>query len=239
VSYSPAGGPHAVIFDFDGVLADAEPLHFRSLAAALEAEGIRVTQEEYNARYIVFDDRKAVDAAFADAGRELGDEMRSEVIARKAELFESLLAEGVPLFPGVKEAVRSLGAAYPIGIASSALREEIETILASHGLVDAFVDIVGAADVTQTKPHPQPYWTALERINEARRPTRPIEPSECVVFEDTVGGITGAKAAGMFAVAVTNTYPADRLADADRILPTLEGMTPAVLEALVAEGKSE
>jgi HAD superfamily hydrolase (TIGR01509 family) len=165
--------------------------------------------------------------------------MLSELIARKAEMFEALLDEGVPLFPGVAEAVRSLATAYPIGIASSALREEIETILTSHGLADAFVDIVGAADVAQTKPHPKPYWTALERINEARQPTRPIEPSECVVFEDTVGGITGAKAAGMLAVAVTNSYPADQLADADYVLSTLEGMSPAVLEALVAEGKSE
>ena len=235
---SVVGRLRAVIFDFDGVLADAEPLHFRSLAATLAEEGVQVTEDDYRAKYIVLDDRKAIQAAFHDAAKCLNTDTFDALLQRKARRFDALLREGVALFPGVPETVRRLAKSLPIAIASSALRQEILTILGSHGLADAFLDIVGAEEVTDTKPHPAPYLEALARINRIRNITPPIRPDECAVIEDTIGGIQGAKAAGMFVVAVTNSYPADRLTDADRIITTLEGMTPESLAALLSRDES-
>ncbi len=227
------GRLRAVIFDFDGVLADAEPLHFRSLAAVLGDEGIQLSEEEYRARYIVLDDRKAIEAAFRDAGRALPELAMSALIARKSDCFEALLDDGVPLFPGVAETVRALGEVLPLAIASSALRGEIVAILEGYGLSDAFVDIVGADEVAETKPHPAPYLEALARVNALCGPVPAIRPEECVVIEDTVGGIQGAKAAEMRVVAVTNSFPAEQLREADRIVATLEGLTPETLDRLL------
>lgn len=215
----------AVLFDFDGVLVNSEPLHFGSLRKALAREGVAIDEAEYLSTYLAYDDRGAIRLALERHGVP-HDRSRVEAIARrKAEDFAALLP-AVPFFPGAKELVRALAAEVPVAIASGALHGEIEAILAAGGIRDAFSAIVGADDVTRGKPHPEPYLTAMAAVN-GHDPG--LRPADCLVFEDAMPGIAAARAAGMVVVAVTNSYPAERLRAAQRIVATLEGLTPAQL----------
>lgn len=219
----------AVLFDFDGVIVDSEPLHYGALRDALAPEGISLDEDEYRHAYLAYDDRGAIRLALERHGIPW-DGPRIETIARrKARDFERLLPS-VPFFDGARELVRALAREMPVGIASGALRSEIEAILRTDGLLDAFATIVGADDVHRGKPDPEPYRTAMERLR-YRAPS--LQPSECLVFEDSVPGILAARAAGMSVVAVTNSYPAEKLAAAHRVVDSLVGLEPGMLRPLV------
>lgn len=218
----------AAIFDFDGVLVNSEPLHFEAQRVALAPEGIHIDLDEYNSHYLAYDDREGARIALERHGIPF-DATRVETVARrKAEAFQELMAR-VPFFPGAKELVRALEAEVPLAIASGALRGEIEAILAREGLRDAFVAVVGAEDVAQGKPHPEPYLRALSHLR-TRFPD--VGPEDCVVFEDSMAGIAAARAAGMRVVAVTTSYPASRLTAAQQIVDSLADVRVPDLRAL-------
>jgi HAD superfamily hydrolase (TIGR01509 family) len=220
----------AVIFDFDGVLVNSEPLHFRTLREILLPEGISIDEDEYLHHYLAYDDRGAIRLALERHGIPFDSERVDRIAERKAAIFDAAAAE-VPLFPGVRELLDGLAAEMPLAIASGALHGEIETILSSGGLLPVFHVIVGADDVTQGKPHPEPYLTAMAGL-EPHAPQ--LRPEECLVFEDSMPGIAAARAAGMTVVGVTNSYPAARLSAAHRVVESLEGLGPADLRAFVA-----
>jgi len=114
-------------------------------------------------------------------------------------------------------------------VASGARRPEIEAILTAGGLRDHFASIVGADDVGNTKPHPEPYLRAMGNLR-GRAPG--LRPAECLVFEDSVPGIASALAAGMKVVGITNSYPAAKLQSAHRVVDSLEGLTTEELKSL-------
>jgi beta-phosphoglucomutase len=221
----------AIVFDFDGVLADSEPLHFRALRDCLLAYGIAIDEEEYLRTYLAYDDRGALRIAFERHGLAC-DTARVEAAARrKAELFDALI-RNVPFLPGARELVLGLAREYPLAIASGALRDEIEVILDAGRLRQAFSAIVGAEDVRRGKPDPEPYLAAVTRL-QAVAPG--LRPEECLAFEDSMPGIASAQAAGMRVVAVTNSYPAAQLGAAHRILPTLAGLESGNLRSWFEE----
>src|SRR5262245_32837711 len=153
----------AVLFDFDGVLVDSEPLHYRALQQCLAPEGVTLSEEEYLRSYLAYSDREAIRIALEVHGRP-HDPRRIEAIAeRKARAFQDLLPE-VRLFPGARELVLGLGLELPLAIASGALRGEIEAILSAAGLREPFSVIVGADDVARGKPDPEPFLTAMRRL---------------------------------------------------------------------------
>lgn len=222
----------AVIFDFDGVLVNSEPLHFRAMRESLVPEGIIIDGTEYLRSYVAFDDRGAIRLALEQHGHP-SDAVRVEIIAdRKARMFAELKGE-VPFFPGARELVRSLRReAVPLGIASGARCSEILDLLETGGLRDAFAAVVGADNVERTKPHPDPYLEALRRLREAAAPG--LEAGECVAVEDTPPGIEAALAAGMIVVGVAHTYDAEVLASAHHVLPSLRRVDAATLRALAS-----
>ena len=220
----------AVVFDFDGVLVNSEPLHFRSLRQALQGAGIAITEEEYLREYVAYDDRGSIRIALERHGQDAGGGRVSALAAAKAEAFERLMGE-IPFYPGARELVRALAAEMPVAIASGARREEIERILRAGGLRDAFVAVVGADDVERTKPHPEPYLRAYEQI--APR-AGGLQPGECLAFEDTIPGIAAARAAGMKVIGVAQTYPAAKLTLAHQVVSALEGLDVAEVRALFA-----
>lgn len=220
----------AVIFDFDGVLVNSEPLHYRTLREILLPEGISIDEDEYVHHYLAYDDRGAIRLALERHGVPFDADRVNRIAERKAAIFDAAAGE-VPLFPGVRELLDGLAAEMPLAIASGALHGEIESILSSGGLLPIFHAIVGADDVSQGKPHPEPYLTAMARL-EPRAPR--LRPEECLVFEDSMPGIAAARAAGMTVVGVTNSYPASKLSAAHRVVRSLEGLGPADLRALVA-----
>jgi beta-phosphoglucomutase len=221
----------AVLFDFDGVLVNSEPLHYAALRTALEPEGILIDEDEYARTYLAYDDWEAVRIAL-ERNQQPSDTDRVDAIAtRKAEIFDGLKRQ-IPFFPGAPALVRQLAAEYPLAIASGARRREIEAILASAGLRSAFAAIVGADDVDCTKPHPEPYLAALALVNER---TPGIVPKECLVVEDSMAGIASALAAGMRVVAVASSYPAEKLAAAHRVFGSIAQLDVAKLRALFEE----
>jgi beta-phosphoglucomutase len=220
----------AVIFDFDGVLVNSEPLHFRAMRDSLVPEGILIDSTEYLRNYVAYDDRGAIRLALEQHGH-AWDVVRVEIVAdRKARMFAEM-KKGIPFFPGARELVRELQKEVPLAIASGALHSEIEDLLEEGGLRDAFLAVVGADDVERTKPNPDPYLEALRLLQAA---TPGLEAGDCVALEDTPVGIAAARAAGMTVVGIAHTYDASVLADAHHVLTSLRRVDAAALRALVA-----
>jgi len=218
----------AILFDFDGVLADSEPLHYRALRDSLAPEGIEIGEDEYSDVYLAYDDQEAVRIALERHGRQPEPGTIQALVDRKTALFGSLIHE-VRFFPGARELVRASARELPLAIVSGARRQEIETILETGELRDPFSVVVGADDVSRHKPLPEPYLEGLERL---RPQAKGLRAEECLVFEDSEPGIAAGLAAGMRVVAVAHSLPAARLGTAHHVVADLEGLDVASLRAL-------
>ena len=223
----------AVIFDFNGIIVNDEPIHFKLFQKVLGEEEILLTEDVYYKRYLGFDDRGAFLTAFRDSNRLLDDSKLKDLIKRKAIYYREAIREQVSIFPGVKELVASLAKTLPLAIASGALRSEIESILRSAGLRGYFPVIVSAEDVARGKPEPEIFLKALAGLNAAQK-YPPIQAVHCVVIEDSKEGIIGARRAGMKCLAVTNSHPAHLLADATAVVNSLEDVSLPLLQQLCA-----
>lgn len=220
----------AVIFDFNGIIVDDEPIHFELFQRVLGEEGITLTEEAYYARYLGFDDRGAFMAGFRDSERSLTDQKLAELIDRKAAYYQQAIRDHVVIFPGVKALVNNLAPSVPLAVASGALRHEIATILRTAGLLNYFQVVVSAEDVERGKPEPEIFLTVLAKLNAGVKP--PIEPADCVVIEDSKEGIRGARRAGMKCLAVTNSHPAELLGEANAVVKSLEEVSLPFLQQL-------
>jgi len=223
----------AIILDFNGIILDDEPLHFSAMRDAVARFGIHLTREEYWNKYLPMDDVQCLDAICSDYSIRIGDQERRIVLARKVDLYRHFLQNLYPLFPGAARFIKNAAQRYPLALASGARREEIETTLDSAGLKRYFLVIVAAEDFTRGKPHPESFLLALKQLN-TRVGSRlnPIKPEECLVIEDSVGGVQGARAAGMNCLAVSNSYPREMLRAANRIVDTLDEVQLDILSTL-------
>lgn len=222
----------AVVFDFDGIIVDTEPLHYRAFQKILDPLGLGYSWQEYIDRYMGFDDRDAFREAYKVWGAELTDEKLVELIERKASVFHEVAADGVAAYPGVIELIRSLSGSVPLAICSGALRSDIEPILGMLSISDAFDSLVTAEDVAASKPDPASYALAVRKL-QAQFPQSGITPAESVAIEDTPAGISSAKGAGLKVLAVTNSYPAADLGHADLVVASLADVNPGVLNQQV------
>lgn len=222
----------AVIFDFNGILVDDEPIHLEMFQKVLLEEGLSLSTEEYYARYLGMDDRGCFIAAYRDHGRRLDQSTLNELVRRKAVYYQDAIKKGLTVFPGVKKLVPALASSYPLAIASGALRHEIETILQSIRLLKYFQVIVSAEDTREGKPSPEIFVKALTLLNRQNAAPKAIQPSECLVIEDSKEGILGAHRAGMKCLAVTNSHSEDKLAAADAVVKSLDEVTVSYLKEL-------
>ena len=223
----------AVIFDCDGILVDTEPLHYRAFQEVLEPLGLGFDYEHYLRNYIGFDDRDAFLEAFREAGRSIDARGLASLVETKGKALFRILTGGISTFPGVVECVKGLAArGVPLAVASGAMREEVLAFIDALGLAGVFPVIVAADEVKRSKPDPESYLTALERLR--RSPgLHELNPHYCVAIEDTPAGIQSAKGAGLNVVAVTNSFPRERLQDADAILEDLTGLGFSELDGIV------
>ncbi len=222
-----------VLFDFDGVIANTEPLHFEAFRRLLDPRGLAFSWDEYVSRYLGFDDRDAFREAFRRGGRPLDDDTLKNLIHDKARAFRALAEErGAPAYPGVIALIKALAGAVPIAIASGALRGDILPILRQAGVEGLFDVMVTAEDVAAGKPDPAAYLLALKKMARAAAP-RTVRAERCVAIEDAPGGIEAASKAGLAVLAVANSYPAERLRAAGRVVASLEGIGRADLAALL------
>ncbi|MEX2672771.1 MAG: HAD family phosphatase [Phycisphaeraceae bacterium] len=206
----------AIVFDFDGIVVDSEPLHYKAFLLIAEPLGISFSYQQYKQEYIGFDDRDGFRAMFAQHGLPLDDQRLAQLIADKAEAFEQIVGNITP-FPGVRALIEAAAAAVPTAICSGAMRSDIDAILPAvlgEHHADRFKTIVTADDVTRSKPDPESYALAASRLG--------INPARAIAIEDTPAGLASAKAAGFRTLAVTNTYPEAHLEEADHVVESLE-----------------
>jgi beta-phosphoglucomutase len=219
----------ALVFDFDGVLADTERLHLLAFRQVLEPLGCSIDTAEYYERYLGFDDVGAFGAIAQDRGLAWTTNDVTELVNAKAACFRQILDTQPVLFDGVRELVPGWAREVPVAIASGALRAEIELIVAAGGLGDVFPVIVAAGETVNFKPEPDPYLAALARLG--------VDPARSVAVEDSLWGIESARRAGMKVVAVTTSYPRERLTAADAVVSSFSELTMELFEALVRRGQ--
>jgi beta-phosphoglucomutase len=205
----------AVLFDFNGVVIDDEPLQLKVYRDVLGVEGVAVTDDDYHAA-LGMDDVAFVRAAFERASKELNEDMLRRVIEAKTAAHRELIRDELPLFPGVVTFVKSLARRHPLGIVSMASRTEIDYVLERAALSPYFAVVVSAEDAHAHKPDPCCYNKALEMLNAKHGGTQmlPVSPEECLVVEDAPPGIRAGLAAGMRTLGVTNTVSERELRDA-------------------------
>jgi HAD superfamily hydrolase (TIGR01509 family) len=220
----------AVVFDFDGVIANSEPLHFRAFRDVLAELDVTLTQQAYYGKYLGYDDIDAFRAMTADEGVPLTERQVADLVVRKARRMAALEPNEVILFPGARTAIERLAATCPLAIASGALRNEILSVLEREQLASFFVAVVGAEDAQAGKPAPDPYLRAIERLSAAAGSA--LDTRTCVAVEDSRWGLQSARAAGLRTVGVTHTYGPKELTDADAIITHLDELTWELLGTL-------
>ena len=225
----------AIIFDFNGVIADDEPLHFLTFQQALREHGLTLTKDDYYGTYLGMDERRCADALVRSAFG-AGDSVRVQaILERKAALFKDrTTGHQPPLFPGIAEFVTQAATRFRLAIATGGRREQVEFALRGTRIEHSFHVIVSAEDTPMGKPDPAIYHRALKLLNRTEPRPPLIQAAECVVIEDSRAGIQAAAAAGMRVIALSTTYPPEELKEAHVVLRDLQGTTPDHLERLFA-----
>jgi HAD superfamily hydrolase (TIGR01509 family) len=218
----------AILFDFNGVIIDDEPVQLQAYRDVLATHGVSITDEDYYS-LLGADDQVFVRAIFERAGKPLSDETLNAVIERKTELHREAIKDDLPLFPGVVTFIKSAARRHLLGVVSMARRVEIDHVLRRARLTNEFACIVSAEAARACKPDPHCYQTAFELLNEQRRRSRllPLLAEECLVIEDSPPGIQSGRAAGMRTLGVTNTVAERELraAGADVVTANLADWT--------------
>ena len=222
----------AVFFDFDGVIADSEPLHLRAYQKVLQPEGIELPKEDYYARYLGYDDVGLFQALARDRGIAVTTAKVDGWVDSKSQIIEQLLSSDAIVFPGAAECVRMFAGRVPVAVASGALEPEIAMVLRHAGLLDCFRAIASASDGVRGKPAPDLYLLAMAKLQALGAS---IDASSCIAIEDSHWGLEAARKAGLRCVAVTNTYAAGDLALADLVVERLSDLTLSKVESLFAE----
>lgn len=213
--------PEAVLFDFDGVLVNSEPLHFRAFQQALAPEHIDLSEDEYFRELIGFDDKGAFRRIYESRHLTLSPRTFLTLMAAKSRAMMHLIhRREFSALPGVEQFVRGLWRKRPLAICSGALREEIEAMLEGISLRDCFSVIVAAEDVTVGKPDPQGYLLATRLLEEKYH--RPLKPEHCLIVEDAPTVIQAVRRVGFSVLGVATSYPLDKLKDANWAVGTLE-----------------
>lgn len=177
----------AVIFDLDGLLADTEPLSFRIYQELLAPYGLGFDLAHYAAHY---SGRTAI-ANLQQCRQEFGLEASVDALLRQTEEIEArLLAVGVDLKKGAYALLDHLRAeGLSIALATSSAKDRAEGILKSAGIADYFDAFVCAADIQHSKPHPEIFQKAAQKLG--------LSPAECLVLEDSEAGVEAAFRAGI------------------------------------------
>ncbi|KPL25456.1 MAG: hypothetical protein AMJ75_01020 [Phycisphaerae bacterium SM1_79] len=223
----------AVIFDFDGVITDSEILHLRAFNQLLAPYGIEIATKDYYKVYLGMTDVDCFKLLIDKGLLNIDKQKIHNLVSEKYDIFEKLAKTEGHIIEGARDFVLMLSRnKLPMAICSGALSAEIELILGQARLRAHFKVIVSAEHITKSKPDPQGYMLALKKLNENSE--QPILAEQCVVIEDSHWGLQAAIAAGMHTIAVTNSYAAEQLAMAEKIVAQLSELKMSDLEQLCA-----
>lgn len=199
----------AVLFDFNGVIINDESIHEQLISQILVEENLTLKKGEYQQVCLGRSDRSCVRELLASRGRMVREEYLTGLLHRKAAMYALELEkiEKLPLYPGLDDLIFQVRSRnLKLGVVSGAIRKEIQLVLNRAKLAEYFQVIVAGDDITSSKPEPDSYLLAVERLNQ-QYPELNLQPRECLAIEDTPAGIAAAKRAGMQVVGVANTYP--------------------------------
>ena len=197
----------AVIFDMDGVIVDSEPRHEQAFLDVFRDLGRGDTHGIHFPDYYGRSDQ----AVWVDfVARHQPEQTLEELTRLKKDRFLQLIREARPIFPGIPELVAKLAASTRLAVASGSSHEVIEVVLGMRGLKALFPVVVSSQDVPRGKPAPDVFLRAAERLG--------VAPEGCVVIEDAAAGVAAARAAGMRVIGITNSLPAEKLADAHAVV---------------------
>jgi len=204
----------AVLWDLDGVIADTGIYHCRAWQEIFSQMGIEFTEEHFMKHF-----GQRNDTIIRDTVKETISQQALDAIADKKEVaYRRLVADNIKALPGAIELLSSLHErGIKSAIASSAPPDNVRIILVGLGIEKYFGAVACGREVTEGKPSPQIFLLAAEKLK--------VEPTGCVVIEDAVAGVAGAKRAGMKCVAVANSHPGDKLKEADLIVASLESVS--------------
>jgi HAD superfamily hydrolase (TIGR01509 family) len=216
-----AGGVAAVVFDLDGVLIDSEPVWEQVRHGLVEERGGR-WPDDAQTRLLGMNTAEWALYLSEDLGVGLPPgEVADVVIDRMAERY----ADSLPLIPGADDALRRLGARWPLALASSSPRRLIDSVLAATTWGELFAATVATDEVGRGKPAPDVYLEAARRLV--------VPASACAAVEDSSNGLRSAAAAGTLVIAIPrpqNPPAADALRSAALVLKSLADLTTAAIE---------
>nr|WP_115343516.1 HAD family phosphatase [Legionella moravica] len=207
---------NTIIFDFDGVILNSEPMHFKALAHVLNQIGIRLDYEEYRTHYLGLSDSTVFPKILNDKGLDCSKSQIDEWIELKVFAYNELIeqSEQLPMIPELDWFLDRVAQRYEkIGICSGSNRHSILKILEKihYGrLASYFNTIVSCEDVILGKPSPEGYLLAAHRLQ--------AKPENCLVIEDSEHGVAAAKASGMLVAGLLTTLSRNQLANADMIV---------------------
>jgi HAD superfamily hydrolase (TIGR01509 family) len=202
-------GLKAIIFDFNGVIINDEAIHQQLIDDLLLGENLRPSGKEYQQICLGKSDFFCLRDILAQRGRIVSDDYLDKLIKKKGEAYHQIVSQmsKLPIFEKVIEFILDLQTRHlPLAIVTGALHEETEYILKKINIRQYFTVIVAGDDIKTSKPSPDGYLLAVEKLNQ-QNPDLCLQPSECLVIEDTPVGIEAAKNAGISVVGVANTYP--------------------------------
>ena len=217
----------AVLFEFDGVIADTGEGRRDALRQALEQDGVTISDAEYEEWCAALPVRSAVRAALSVRAVHADETTISLVSARAERNFGALVEAGLTLAIGARALIETMHGHTRLGIVSRAARRDIETTLSMAQLDSAFEFVVSDDDPFPPKPSSEPYLAALTRL--ARR--RAVVAKNVVALEDGAAGIRAAKGAGL-RCAVVGSVPVHVAISADGLVSSLVGLTAASIDAV-------
>ncbi len=199
----------AVLFDFNGVIINDEPLHQQLIDQILIEENLRPQPGEFRLVCLGRSDRVCLNDMLNSRGRVVTETYLLQLMKRKAQAYQHELEklEKLPLYPGLEDLISQMRSQeLKLAIVSGALTQEVELVLERANLAKYFTVIVAGDHIKTSKPEPDGYLLAVERLNQLY-PGFNLQVSECLAIENTLAGIQAAKTAGIPVVGVANTYP--------------------------------
>jgi beta-phosphoglucomutase family hydrolase len=211
----------AVLWDMDGVIADTVTYHYKAWRAAFAKKGADFTMEEF----ISYFGQRHDTIIKGTLGEDIPPEEITAINEEKQADYRGRVAGHVRAIPGAVALVRSLKEQdIKQAITSSSPLANIMIIIRELDIEECFRALVEGTEVPEGKPSPQIYLLAAEKLG--------VRPTDCVVMEDAMAGVDGAKRAGMKCIAVTSSHPGSKLRKADLVVSTLESVSVADLAAL-------
>ncbi len=201
----------AVIFDLDGVITDTAHYHYLAWKRLAESEGVAF-DEEFNEQLKGIDRMGSLELILAGAAQDYSAQQKLALADTKNRHYQQLVStmSAADLLPGAVAALDAVRAAgLKIGLAS--VSKNAFSVLDRLGIRDRFDDVVDAALLANSKPHPEIFLTAAHHLG--------VAPADCLGVEDAVAGVTSIKAAGMFALGIGSPHI---LTEADIVIPGLD-----------------